>query len=331
MDFMRELSDELDIDRMQNALLEALTDGVYFVDRHRRILYWNRAAERISGYTSREVLGTCCAGGVLVHVDANGKCLCSKGCPLSTVMRDGRPHDMHAFLHHKRGHRVPVHIRAAALQNPSGQTLGSVEVFSDDSDRVQTLDRLRELEETALIDELTGLANRRYYDRAISANLTAFEREQTPFGVLLMDIDHFKRFNDTYGHETGDRVLRLVGRTLSCNCRAHDTPVRWGGEEFAIVCERVAADDLLPAAERIRALVASSFIEVKGERVAVTVSIGGCMVQPGDDARSILERADERLYRSKTTGRNRVTLDPAATSHEQNVCSSAVPLGVLSA
>jgi diguanylate cyclase (GGDEF)-like protein/PAS domain S-box-containing protein len=294
--------------QMQDAVLEMLADGVYFVDRNRRILFWNKAAEKLTGYHAEQVLGTSCADGILVHVDHQGNCLCENGCPLAAVMADGQPRQAHVFLHHADGHRVPVHVRGAAIFGNDEQIIGSVEVFSDDSDHVKTLDRLRELEQTALVDELTGLGNRRYFNRAIAASLADLARHGTPFGVLLLDIDHFKRFNDTYGHDVGDRVLQLVGRTLSHNCRAYDTPVRWGGEEFAIVSDKVTPESLRATAERMRVLVAESFLEHDGERLSVTTSVGGAAAESDDDVESIVKRADARLYASKDAGRNRVTV-----------------------
>jgi len=295
-------------DQFRNTVLDSLTDGVYFVDRNRRILYWNKAAEQLTGFTSEQVLGLSCTDGLLRHVDQAGVCLCEKGCPLTAVMEDGRPREAHVFLHHAQGHRLPVQVRGAAIIGADDEIVGSVEVFSDDSDRLDTLDRLRELEQAALIDELTELANRRYFNRAIDASLAEYTRHGTPVGILLLDIDHFKRFNDTYGHEIGDRMLKLVARTLAHNCRAFDTPVRWGGEEFAVIADRVTVEQLHATAERLRQLIAASFLEHGAERLAVTVSVGGTMVRADDNADSVLERVDNLLYQSKQAGRNRATI-----------------------
>lgn len=302
------LGNTIDAERMHKTVLEALSDSVYFVDRNRCILYWNKAAERLTGHKAEQILGTSCADGILMHVDSDGNCLCTNGCPLAATMQDGNPRDAHVFLHHAEGHRVPVHLRSAAIYGQEGQIVGSVQIFSDDTDRIKTLDRLRELEQAALVDELTRLANRRYFNRAINASLANFARHETPFGVLLLDIDHFKRFNDTYGHDVGDQVLQLVARTLTHSCRAYDTPVRWGGDEFAIISEKVTRKALYATAERIRAMITASFLKQEGKHLSVTVSIGASVVQPNDDADSILQRADGLLYQSKEAGRNGVTI-----------------------
>jgi diguanylate cyclase (GGDEF)-like protein/PAS domain S-box-containing protein len=293
-----------------DSLLDELNDGVYFVDRQRRIQYWNKACERLSGYTAEQVIGSSCADGLLMHVDETGRCLCQDGCPLASVMTDGCNRDVHVYMHHADGHRVPVHVRAAPVRDRHGNIVGAVEVFSDDTDRVGVLERLAELEESAMIDELTGLANRRFFNRALNASLAEAERHQTPFGLILIDVDHFKRFNDTYGHDVGDRVLSMVGRTLARTARAYDTPARWGGEEFAVIAQRIDAEGLQVLAERLRNLIAESALDVQGQGVRVTVSLGVAMVQPGEAGEAAMKRADQLLYASKQAGRNRATFDP---------------------
>jgi len=302
------INDVMDGQQMQDQILEQLTDGVYFVDCNRRILYWNNAAEILTGYTKEQVLGTSCADGVLMHVSSDGNCLCQDGCPLEATMQDGNSREAHVFMHHAQGHRVPVCVRSSAIYGRDDRIIGSVEVFSDDTHRIQMLDRLREMEQAALVDELTGLANRRYFDRAMNASLAAYLRDGTEFGVLLIDVDHFKQFNDNYGHDVGDSVLKLVARTLGYNCRAYDTPARWGGEEFAVISEKITADALYAVAQRIRIMIERSSLRHAGKDLSITVSIGCSVVESGDDVKTVLRRADDRLYESKNGGRNRVTI-----------------------
>ena len=302
----------IDAERLQETLLNGLSDGVYFVDRNRRILFWNKAAEELTGYTAEHVIGRSCADGILMHVDDKGNCLCTDGCPLAGAMRDGNPRAAHVFMHHADGHRVPVYVRGAAIYDSRGDVIGSVEVFSDDSDRIGVLERLRQLEQMAMLDELTGLANRRYFNRAFDACLAAFERDGEPFGLILLDIDHFKHVNDTYGHDAGDAVLQMVAQTLTRNCRAYDTPVRWGGEEFVIISENVDEESLHIIAERARVLVAQSSYAMEDTSLNVNISLGASMIRPGDDTAAIIKRVDENLYQSKRNGRNQTTMDRSA-------------------
>jgi diguanylate cyclase (GGDEF)-like protein len=124
-----------------------------------------------------------------------------------------------------------------------------------------------------------------------------------------MDVDHFKQFNDNYGHNTGDLVLRMVAQTLRYAVRATDTTGRWGGEEFiAILHDFQDERDLERAAEKVRALVERSRLDVDGQGLTVTVSVGGTLLQAEDTSESLVGRADELMYRSKQAGRNRVTI-----------------------
>jgi diguanylate cyclase (GGDEF)-like protein len=125
----------------------------------------------------------------------------------------------------------------------------------------------------------------------------------------MIDIDHFKDVNDTYGHASGDRVLRMVGWTLANAVRRNDAAARWGGEEFLVVCPRIGEAALAEVAERVRALVERSWLRIEdGRHISVTVSIGAAMARSGDDLTSLAARADEQLYKSKAAGRNRVTI-----------------------
>lgn len=301
-------SGEIDVRQIQDQILERLTDGVYFVDRDRRILYWNPAAEKMTGYSRQQVLGTLCPDGNLAHVDCEGNCLCKDKCPLEATMKDGQSREAHVFMHHADGHYVPVHVRSAAIYGRDNQILGSVEVFSDDTQRIQILDRLREMDQVSLVDELTGLGNRRYFNRALSASLAAYCRHGTGFGVILMDVDHFKQFNDTYGHALGDQVLRVIAMTLGRNCRAYDVPIRWGGEEFVVIALNTNASTLLATAQRLRKLIVASSVQHEGHPLSMTVSMGCTMVQANDDAESMMDRADQLLFASKRGGRNQVTI-----------------------
>ncbi len=194
-------------DGFHRTLLDNLHDGVYYVDRERRILYWNRAAERITGFPAEEVIGTRCSDNILMHVDENGKQLCLEGCPLAATMEDGSLRETEVFLHHEKGHRVPVSVRTAPLRDDQGRVEGAVEIFTDLGAREAKLLRLQELERLAMKDGLTGLANRRYMENELSSRVDESRRYGVPFGVLFMDIDHFKKIDDRYGHDAGDDVL----------------------------------------------------------------------------------------------------------------------------
>ncbi len=165
------------------------------------------------------------------------------------------------------------------------------------------------MEKLATTDELTGLPNRRTFDRKLEEAVARHERAGRKFGLVLLDIDHFKEVNDTHGHPVGDEVLRRVSAVLRESVREIDVPARYGGEEFAVVLEETAREGAVQVAERIREGVAELGFEAAGERFSCTVSLG-IAIWPEDarGADAIVDAADQALYASKENGRNRVTL-----------------------
>jgi diguanylate cyclase len=161
----------------------------------------------------------------------------------------------------------------------------------------------------SLTDPLTGLGNRKYFDRMIESSVQTARANGEPLSLLMFDIDHFKSFNDSYGHLTGDQVLRLVGMSLKQTIKGQDITARYGGEEFAVVLPNTAMRQALTVADHIRRAVMAKELKKKstGEiRGRVTISVGVSMLKPNDDTDALIERADACLYAAKRNGRNRV-------------------------
>lgn len=293
-------------------LIDNLTEGIYFLDRARRITYWNRGAERLTGYAAEEVIGRCCAEGLLQHMDPKGRLLCYDGCPMEATMCDGRERAAEVFLHHKKGHRVPITVRAIPIRGAAGEIVGAVEVFNDISGQVLAAERIRELEALSLIDPLTGAGNRRYAEIQLTSRLAEKMRYGLPVGLLFLDLDRFKSVNDRYGHAAGDDVLRVVGKTLANALRAGDFLGRWGGEEFIVLVGGLDAHRLTEAGERLRTLVRNSSVpSVPG--LEVTASVGATAARPDDTMDSLTARADALMYEAKRRGRDRVVGDAPAS------------------
>jgi diguanylate cyclase (GGDEF)-like protein/PAS domain S-box-containing protein len=290
------------------TLLDNLYDGVYFVDRDRRITLWNKAAERITGFTRAEVVGKRCADNVLRHVDQRGNCLCEGACPLASTLGDDQLRSASVFLHHKDGHRLPVAIGVAPITDKQQKIIGAVEIFRDNSATVAALEHLKELEDLAYLDALTKIANRTYLEHFLVGKFNELRRLGWSFGVIFVDLDRFKLVNDTYGHQTGDVVLKMVAQTLVKNCRSFDLVGRWGGEEFICIIGNLKdADQLMVTAERLRVLVESAWLSLPDCSLHVTISLGATLARLQDTPETLIHRADELMYRSKTAGRNRFT------------------------
>ncbi len=291
-------------------LMSSLDSGVYFVDRNRRIFFWNKAAEFLTGYSGERVIGSSCSENILRHISAEGVELCIQGCPLAGTIIDGRVRRTEVYMHHRNGHRLPVTVWAAPLTDASGQTIGAIEMFTDQGDRGSLLRELEKLRHEALADPLTGLGNRRYLQIVMETRLESVEKGGEAFGLFMADIDHFKKVNDVHGHNIGDRVLTMVATTLGSAVRPLDAAVRWGGEEFILVCPKVPPKALGEIAERLRLLVEHCWFELEDTSLLrVTISLGATRARRGDTLENLVARADACLYRAKNSGRNRWVLD----------------------
>ncbi|EHM09391.1 PAS domain S-box/diguanylate cyclase (GGDEF) domain-containing protein [Thermanaerovibrio velox DSM 12556] len=295
------------MDRRYKDILDQLINGVYTTDLNRVITYWNRAAEKITGYSADEVVGKRCADNILVHVDGEGNNLCLGMCPLALSMGDGSARETLVYLKHKDGHRVPVQVRATPLRDEEGKIVGGVEIFEDASNLVSQEEKVSILERLAYLDELTRVGNRRFIYDTLEDHLRDLKEIGWPFGVVMMDIDHFKKVNDTYGHQAGDDVLRNVANTILSSLRSFDSLGRYGGEEFLVILRNVDPQELLRIAEKLRVLVEATWTDAGREIITVTISGGATMADPNDTPESLIKRADDLLYRSKQGGRNRIT------------------------
>jgi diguanylate cyclase (GGDEF)-like protein/PAS domain S-box-containing protein len=292
---------------LYRGLLDELEEGVYFVDRTERIQFWNRGAEAITGFSRDEVVGRTCADNLLCHVDSSGRFLCTNGCPLRRVFLTGVPIETDACLQHKEGHRVPVHIKTKPLLDRRRRVVGAVEVFRGDPGAGRQEKLIQELSQLAIVDDLTRLPNRRHFDAQLERRLAELSRFGWPFGVLMIDIDHFKQINDSFGHQLGDDILRLVARSLSANCRMLDTVARWGGDEFTAIIANVDEEKLQRVAEKLRAMIeASGLRDPVWARLRTTVSVGCALAKPNETAADLVKRADDLLCLAKQAGRNRV-------------------------
>jgi len=170
----------------------------------------------------------------------------------------------------------------------------------------------KELEESkreASVDFLTQVANRASFDRALSDMVNDFYRRNYPFALLMIDIDNFKKINDTYGHQAGDYVLRELARVLKSQLRARDVIARYGGEEFAILLPGVTFSQAIRVAERLRRAVEKHLFKYGETVIPVTISVGVALMSDGLDETAIVEKADKALYLAKRSGKNQVKTD----------------------
>ena len=216
------------------------------------------------------------------------------------------------------------------------QRLATVGLLSQVVDaNTQLQDRLNEAEQMlkeqageistymseARTDALTGLPNRRALDEDLSRQLSEWKRHGRPLSVMMIDIDHFKKFNDTYGHQAGDAVLQQVAGLLRKTMRESDLVGRFGGEEWAVVMPGTEDQEACLAAERARQAIHNASFTHEGQRMQVTVSVGAAQCQEDELAEGLIKRADEALYAAKQAGRNRAFWHDTVSCHCVGGCT----------
>lgn len=230
----------------------------------------------------------------------------------------GQAHNLEWELRRKDGSLLPVLVNASAIYDEYGHFVMSRSTLFDLTER-KALEK--ELERQAHIDVLTNLSNRRHFFELAEHELSRARRHNLPLSALMLDIDHFKRCNDTWGHATGDRVLQKLAEVCLHTLREIDIPGRLGGEEFAVLLVETQAEQAMEAAERLRMALADAHLPLEnGQTLSFTVSVGVAHLKPEDlNIADLLRRADTALYAAKNSGRNRVcvanaqTNDPATT------------------
>lgn len=293
---------------LNEEIVENIIEGAYFVDKERTISTWNHGAEEITGFSSNEVVNRKCYDNILNHVDENGVALCFQGCPLQASMGDGIKRETNIYIQHKDGHRVPILVRAIPLFNEKNEVIGAIEFFNEYKNDNLLMSKIERYRKESSEDQLTKIPNRRYLETIIESKIRDFYTLNTPFGICFLDIDNFKKVNDTYGHDIGDEILKIVTKTVQSNLRNNDYIGRWGGEEFIVIFSNVDKYGISKVSEKVRHLIEKSKYRSSVLEVQVSVSIGATISLATDTVESIVKRADELMYKSKLDGKNKVTL-----------------------
>ena len=196
---------------------------------------------------------------------------------------------------------------ARRYDDPDATEVRYIGIIVDITDQVEHQAVLehknQELERLSTTDALTGLANRGRLEALMTQEIHRYERYGTGFAIVMLDVDYFKQVNDTCGHPVGDQVLRQLADLMRMNSRLSDCPGRWGGEEFLILCPNTGLEGARQLAESLRRHIEQTHFPVIGHR---TCSFGVTVIQPGDQSKEMLKRADDAMYRAKSGGRNRV-------------------------
>jgi len=282
------------------AIFDQIQDyAIYTLDLEGRIVDWNRTLYRLGGWTAEDVVGK--------HVsiffpptefDAN-----ASGQVLTRASRRGSV-EIEGRRVRKDGSVYWGDAVVTALPDKVGNVTGFVVISRDISEQK---DRQDELLRLATTDPLTGTFNRRFATERLAEAFDRHKRYASPATVLMIDIDHFKKVNDTYGHDAGDVVLQGLAKLLRAQLRGVDMVARWGGEEFLVLMPETPAEPSAVVAERILAAVRATPFAVSGGTVRITVSIGAASFTPDvASADALVKQADMALYDAKSAGRDRL-------------------------
>jgi diguanylate cyclase (GGDEF)-like protein len=302
-------------------LMQHLVVPTFVLDADRRVIIWNKACERLTGVLAAEVLGTSnhwqafyeeprhCLADILALglTDELDNLYVSHSEPGESA-NGIRAENWCVMPKVKK--RLYLAIDAGPIYDEEGTLLAVVETLRDNTEQKMAQMALHNL---AARDGLTGLANRRSFDERIEANWLLGRREQAQLSLLLIDVDHFKIYNDTYGHQKGDSCLKAVAEAINTQVfRPADMAARYGGEEFAVIMPDTDLDGAMRVAERIREAVENLKLPHSGSKTNdhVTLSIGVASVVPTIDKSSadLIANADAALYKAKESGRNRVLM-----------------------
>jgi diguanylate cyclase len=279
-------------------VLAELHDRFFGAGRQLRLL--NETCRRIET-TMAELLGH--VGGMTRDAAGYGDKLANFGDALS---QQAHTRELRALVGDILEATRQMQQRAWRLEEQLGHTSRQIEGLRID---------LASAQREASTDSLTGIANRKYFDHELRAAADEAIASGRPLSLLLADIDHFKQFNDTFGHQVGDQVLRLVAQVLTRSVKGRDLAARYGGEEFAVILPQTDLEGARNLAEQIRQTVAGNRIRSKMSGLDlghITMSIGCAQFVAGEPLTTLIQRADEALYRAKRAGRNRVLVASGA-------------------
>ena len=290
------------------TLADNTFDGLLQIDIKGRVVLWNKGAERITGYSSVEIIGQDFRK--IFNGPSQGSTEPKRDTSslISKTLIDGVDREGLISLRHKGGYFIKLLARTVAIRDSSKKIIGAFKILSDNKTLIALHQENRKTDETVLLDRGTGIGNRAHIELKIRQALAEFHAAGgAPIGILFVDIDKFKEFNDTYGHLVGDKVLRFVANTLRQNLRTSDSCGRWGGEEFVAVILDGNHEGLKKISDKLRSLVENGGVSENGNDLRTTISIGATVATEDDTLHSLLERADKLMYQSKQAGRNRVT------------------------
>lgn len=298
--------------------LESMYDGLSIVDAENRFIVWSDGLEDLLGRRAADTLSREWSSHLFAYADINGRELTDKESPIQRAIEGGKSYTSSARVQHVDGKWVEVELQAIPLFDQAGHLHGVAQIFQDKSSSGR-VPEYHELKMAASRDALTNVANRGELERQLDTMVADYNQqpEPEPFSVIFLDIDFFKSINDNFGHAAGDQVLVDLSKLLQHETYSGELIARYGGEEFVVLCPGTDLDQARRRAERLRTAISETQIGDLADH-RITSSFGVTEIEEGDTGESVLSRADNALYISKESGRNRTTALTRALMNKQS-------------
>ena len=276
-------------------ILDGLQIGVRVLDLQKKIVFWSDDAEQITGYARIDVLGHSCTDNILQHCNQISCEMCAGKCPMATALNDARPVEAMSFIHHKSGHRTPVHSWAIPLRDKQGSVIGIIQTFESEFAVAGPDPNDRSMKERGCLDDITGLPNQAMMHSHLREMLGTFAELQIPFGIFCVEVFELSQFRARYGQEAATSMLLVLARTLRNAVWPADFVGRWSESQFLVILSGCGEDAVQSVSQRVFKMLSSATIPWWGEELSVAVSIGRTGALAGDTVESLLQRAQPAL------------------------------------
>ncbi len=290
----------------RHALLEAMREGVVFVDNHCRIQVWNRNMEAITG-VGKTAIGQTLSSAILQLRNLDQELVTDQHSLYESWVREQQPFTGHFIITGMSGRQTDVELLFHPVKTADGKPLGGIILLQDTSMQNDLQRQLNALQTIATIDPLTQVGNRAEFERLLDEYVRTHKQVGLKCSIIIGDLDYFKKINDTWGHHIGDHALVAFAQLLKMHVRGRDFVARYGGEEFVILCANCDEDAASDRADIIRREL-GDIAQPMMQGQKMTASFGVTELQVGDDPTSLFVRADKALMWAKQTGRNRVVI-----------------------
>jgi len=289
----------------EQKLIDEMHDGVVFVDSQAKICLWNKGAERLTGVESGTAIGQAFAPSLLAMCNHANRRIADDACPVAKALLTNTQLRQRLLVMGRRGKHIAVDLHAIPVNAAEGSLQGATVLLHDAQPEATLEEKCDALYAEVTKDPMTKVANRAEFDRMHALFIEAHEQAKQPCSLIMVDIDHFKRINDTFGHQAGDEAIISMANLLSSKCRSGDLVARYGGEEFVVLCADCGIADAARLAEQFRKKLSEMQHACLGNQ-RITASFGVSELRSRDTSETMLRRADQALLMAKEQGRNQV-------------------------